>query len=304
MFDDLLAYYHENVVSAYIAYRDIKRSGIAGRSRDVRSATIAAAALFHLREHLPAPQPSRAAIERQCPEYGLLADISNASKHKQISHPTPHGPPLINDAAQIGEQIVLTEYKDAEGEYRFAEKTVVVKLTDGSTRDLFEILTIVINYWENFLFSQGILANARTFRDESNTHPKTREECKQNKLNFDIVQGHRFHQAMKLQRYNYQTNSVEPVDLTGSQINFRIYKPNFDVDLTLKNDATGKEFTKTITLNEEENEKLMEFETEEEKQKYVYSLPAAQEALRKLAQEAGLVSEPTDTNQIENNKDT
>jgi hypothetical protein len=302
MFDDLAAYYHENVVSAYVDHRDIKRSGIAGRSRDIRSATIAAEALFHLREHLSAHKPSRATIERQCPEYGLLADIANATKHKQISRQTPHGPPLVNDAEQIKEQIVLTEYKDADGEYHFTEKTVVVTLSDGSTRDLFEVLTVVINYWENFLFSQGILTTARTFLDGSNAHPKTREECKQSQLDIEIIQGHRFHQAWKLQRFNYQTQKVEPVDLTGSQVKFNVYKPSYEIDLSLTHDASGKEFKKTIALCEEENEILLKCKTDEERQTYVQSLSSAQEAMRQLAKKAGLVKETAGNQEIESKK--
>jgi hypothetical protein len=305
MFDDLTAYYHENVVSAYIDYRDIKSSDTAGRSRDIRSAIIAASALFHLREHLPSTnKPSRSATENQCPEYGLIADIVNAAKHKTISRQTPHGSPLLNDAAQIEEQIVLTEYKDEEGEYRFAEKTVIVKLSDGSTRDLFDVLTIVINYWENVLYSLGVLATARTFSDNSNNLPKTREECEQNGLNFEIVQGHRFHQSMLIQRYNYQTGRAEPVDLTGSQMKFNIYKPNYEIDLSLTHDASGKEYRKTITLSEEENQELLKFKTDGERQVYVNSLSSAQEAMHQLALEAGLIRNSVEKQNTSNEENT
>lgn len=305
MFDDLTAYYHENVVSAYIEYRDIKRSGTAGRSRDIRSATIAASALFHLREHLPVPnQPTRPATEKLCPEYGLLGDIVNAAKHKTISHKTPHGTPLLADATQIGEQIVITEYLDEAGPYRFAEKTVIVKLSDGSERDLFEVLTVVINYWENFLYSSGILPSVRIFPNDSNNHPRTRIEWEENRLGFEIVRGHRFHQSMLLQRFNYQNGTVEPIDLTGSQVKFNIYKPAYEIDLSLTHDASGKEFKKTITLSEGESETAAQCKTDEDRQAYINSLPCAHEALRQLAIEAGLVNDSTDTEIIPNKEST
>ena len=96
MFDDLAAFYHENVVSASIDYREVYGSGIVGRSRDLRSALIAATALFHLREHLPrGKRLSRAEVETGCSDYGILGDIVNAAKHKTVTNPTPHGAPLV-----------------------------------------------------------------------------------------------------------------------------------------------------------------------------------------------------------------
>jgi len=148
MFDDLAAYYNENVVSSFVAYRDISKDGVAGHSRDLRAALNSAAALFHLREHLPTGAPSRAAVERLCPDYALLGDVVNTAKHKSLSGNTPHGAPLINDAANLAEQLLLIEYEDDVGTYRYAQKAVVIELADGSERNLLEVLTNVINFWE------------------------------------------------------------------------------------------------------------------------------------------------------------
>lgn len=64
MFDDLTAHYDENVVTSFVEYRDRTRDGVAGRSRDLRAALTAAAALFHFREHLPSAQMlTRGAVE-------------------------------------------------------------------------------------------------------------------------------------------------------------------------------------------------------------------------------------------------
>ncbi len=184
---------------------------------------------------------------------------------------------------------------DEKGTYSFTEKNVLVKLTDGSEHNLFEVLTIVINYWEQFLYSSGILSSIRTFSAASDKQPKTRVECEENRLDFEIVQGHRFHQSMRLQRFNYKTGKVEPMDLTGSKVKFNIYKPNYELDLSLTHNASGKEFKKSITLNEGESLAVSQCKTDEERQAYINSLPSAQEALRQLATEAGIVSKPTDT---------
>ena len=76
VFDDLRAYFYENVVATFNAYFEVKRNGLYGASRDLRAAIVAATALYHLREHIPtAHQESRAELAQICPDYDLLGDI-------------------------------------------------------------------------------------------------------------------------------------------------------------------------------------------------------------------------------------
>ena len=288
MFDDLTAYYHENVVASYAAYRDLNKDGVAGRSRDLREALTAANALFHFREHLPNVAPTRKQIEQLCPDYALLGDVVNASKHKSLTGNTPHGVPLVNNAENLGERILLIEYEDEEGVYRYSAKTVVVNLIDGTERNILEILTNVINFWEQHLTSLGTISEARVFNFEPPFRARTRAECEGNRLDFELVQGHRFRQSMQMLRFNNTTGQAEPMDLTGSEVNFRIYKPKFDVDVSLTHDATGKEFKKTITLSEFDSQELSKLTSDSEKQEFVNNLPEAKDALRQLAIEAGL----------------
>jgi hypothetical protein len=288
MFDDLAAYYHENVVAPFVEYRDICNDGVAGRSRDLRAALNAALALFHLREHLPGTPPSRARIECLCPDYALLGDVVNASKHKALSGSTPHGAPLVNDAEDLIEQIAFIEYEDEVGTYRYVQKTVLVKLSDGSERNLLEILTSVINFWEGHMLALGVLPKARTFTHDSGIRYRSRIECEANRLNFEIVQGQRFHQSMRLLRFSHTTGKVEPIDLTGSEVRARIYKPIYDIELSLTHDASGKTYRTEISLTEEESLILSHMSSDEERQAYVNSLPVAQAALQQLAVDAGL----------------
>lgn len=53
MFDDLHAYFYENVRVAYREFKERLAEPRAGRSIDLRLAVGACEALFHLREHLP-----------------------------------------------------------------------------------------------------------------------------------------------------------------------------------------------------------------------------------------------------------
>lgn len=289
MFDDLAAYYHENVVAAFVAYRNTSKDSVAGQSRDLIEAIAAATALFHLRDQLPKPGAlSRAEVERQCADYALLGDVVNAAKHKSIDKPTPHGAPLVHSAEMLTERLLVIEYEDTQGVYRCTQKAVVVALADGTEKHLLEVLTNVLNYWECHLHCLGVLAKRRTFVFEPQVRHRTREECEEVRLDLRVVQGHRFKQTMQLLKFNSDTGRATPIDVTGSQLNFRIYKPRFDFDVSLRHDATGKEYTRTVVLTDEENEVIAAMPSDEERQTYAAKLPAAQAALSELAAEAGL----------------
>lgn len=289
MFDDIAAYYHENVVAAFAVYRDTSKDGVAGRSRDLREAIVAAVALFHFRDHLPkAIALSRTEAERQCADYALIGDVVNAAKHKSITQSTPHGAPLVKDAEMLTEWLLNIEYEDAEGVYRCTQKAVVAKLVDGTERNLLEVVTNVMNFWEGYLYRVGVLSKQRTFVFEPQVRNRTRAECEQIHLDLEAVQGLRFKPAMRLLRFDASTGQARPIDLTGVQLSMRIYKPRFKFNLTLKHEATGKEYTRAIAFSDEENEKLAELSSDEERQAFAASLPSAQVALREMAAEAAL----------------
>jgi hypothetical protein len=292
MFDDLVAYYQENVVAAFIEYRETS-NGVAGRSRDLRRAIDAATGLFHLREHLPASDAlTRAEVERMCPDYGLLGDVVNAAKHKNLTGSTPHGSPLVEDATSLVEKLLIIEYSDDAGAYRCATKSVSVVLVDRSERDLLEVLTHVINFWQGHLHSIGVLPNARFFAFEPQVRYRTRAECDQIHLNLEMVQGHRFKQTMQLLRFDETTHTASPIDLTGSEVKFSIYKPRFDVEVSLTHEASGKELSTTVSLSEDENAVFSSLTSDVARHSYVESLPATKAALRKLAEEAGISQAP------------
>ena len=289
MFDDLAAYYYDNVVTEFVDYRDASKDGVAGRSRDLRKALVAATALFHLREHLTTPRlPTRAEVGQACPEYALLVDVVNAAKHKEITQKTPHGTPLVDRAASLAERQVLIEYSDAAGPYRHGLKTVVVKLADGSERNLLEVMTNVINHWESRLHALGVLASARAFAYEDPNRFRTRSECNGGRLDLEIVQGQRFLQSMQLLRYNPTTGKAEPVDLTGATIRGSIYKPSYEFEVSLTHDASGNEFKKTVLLTESESMELHALSTDEEREAFALNTQTARDALQELAASAGL----------------
>ena len=108
MFDDLAAFFYENVVAAFTDYSKIRQNDPYGRSRDIRAAIDTATSLYHLREHIPAQyRKSRSEVAKLCPDYDLLGDVANAAKHDDLTR----GKPQIKSADDIYELTVITRYE-------------------------------------------------------------------------------------------------------------------------------------------------------------------------------------------------
>lgn len=285
MFDDLLSYYYFSVVEPYDQYRKISQDNASGRHRDIKSALNVANALFNLREHLPTI-PTRADIEQQCPDYGILGDIANASKHKTVTKKTPHGAPLINGVNQLSEETVLIVYTDEEGEYRFSHKCVFVKLKDGTERNILDVLTNVLNFWETHMAALGVIPEAKVFTHDSSIRFRPRKECEGNTHNLEIVQGLPLSLKFRYLKFNNDTGQAEAVDLTGAKIAARIYKPNYELTISIQRNIDGRKFEKAVTLSTEEIDKIASMESVGEQNQFINNLPAAQEAMRQLVEEA------------------
>ena len=284
MFDDLAAYFYEHVVQSFDEYHDAKRSGISGRSRDVRAATAAASALFHLLDHLPTESGmSRTKAERLCSDFGVLADIANTSKHRSITKPTPHGAPLLKSAADLTEEIVITEYCDHDGPYQHAEKRVVAKLTDGSTRDVLEILTNVMNFWQGHLYEKGVVAKPRTYTVVSADGPMARTEANNGRIDFLITPGLRFAGSLRLQKYDYVTGKPEPIDLTDCKAQLQFRTPQqYEVDLSITHESSGTTLKRTIKLTAEESQVFESLRTDEERNAYINGLARTRPEFKEL----------------------
>jgi hypothetical protein len=283
MFDDLATLFHENVLGAYDDYLKTKSDPSSGRSRDTKAALVAANALFHFREHLPAQlRLTRTTLTKSCPDYDLLADVVNISKHRTLNR----GNPQIVSVEDIEEQIVVTEYQDDLGPYRHNAKAITLKLLDGSERDLLDVMTNVLNFWLRDLRRKGVITQSPRYQVMGRSQPIPREESGDGRITLEMVQGLRFKQTFRLQRYNAQTGELERIDLTGSKATFRIYKPRYTLDLQLTNEDSGERLIASVTLSDEESMELSGLETREDQERFIAELPRAQQALAQLASEA------------------
>jgi len=146
--ENLYAFFYETVVLSYVAYKTTRYEEKAGTRNDWKAAMAASSAAYHFREHLPDRYKKiHKAIVAVCPDFALLGDVVNASKHKRLTKGTPQ----IAGADSIKELVVYTHYRDEAGEYSDASKAIEITLKNGTTRELFDVLTNVVNMWIDFL---------------------------------------------------------------------------------------------------------------------------------------------------------
>lgn len=273
MFSDVKNLFFEKVVPEYQNYIGIKMGDAAGRSQDVSAAINSATSLFHLREHVPEPhRKSRSALAAICPDYDLVADISNVSKHAEISRNSPQ----ITKAENIYEQIIITEYRDDDGPYRIPEKTVIAKLDNGTERHVEDILTNVINMWVDQLIAANLIDSINHFpnRDTSQI-PQRTVPGEGAPLDLSQTQGLGTTVRFQLKKYNYDTGEAKPVDLTDSSVSFKIYEqdvPKESIDMTFTHPTNGDEQKLSIDLTAEEAAELKKLKGEDERTAFVFDL--------------------------------
>lgn len=269
MFDDLNAHFHEQVVALYVRYRDTREQANAGVSKDLLSGVAAANALYHFREHIPASHTmSRADVAAQCPDYDLLGDIANASKHRELTR----GTPKVTRAESIYEQVVVTEHSDDTGTFTDARKVVNVKLDDGTERELFDIVTSVINFWGEALAAWGILEGFKRFPVPLPPGNSAISRDAAHGMDLEMIRGLRFKMHMRLQRFNPVKGCAEPMDLTGCKLSFGIYEPKFVLDGGFIDARTGEKRTFSIPLTEDQVGAIDALQSDDEKQAFVRKL--------------------------------
>jgi hypothetical protein len=161
-------------------------------------------------------------------------------------------PPQIASADKIVEHVVYTQYRDEFGHYTAATKAIDITLTDGTTRELFDVLTNVVNMWMDFLAVEGISEKWKAFAHEDRNRIISRDEA--GRIGLEITQGIAADLRFKMQKYNYEKGCPEPWDLTGHKIFFNIYDPaKMKTELTVQlTSSEGKTYFADIELDAEE----------------------------------------------------
>lgn len=254
-------FYHE-VVAAYDEYVAARDRGVSGRLQHRRAALNVATALFHFREHLP-PQftKSRKDVENSCPDYALIGDVANASKHNQLTK----GQPAIHNISAVEEISVVTQYVGDGEPYVHAQTFVRVQRDDGSKVWLDPALTTVLNYWSNLLRQLRIADYpARSAPDNSNAKAIPRAEAKA--LNLEALRVLDFKQIIEMRRFNVATGFPEGCDLSGNALRFSIYKPAYTLDVTMPHPAG--DIVVSLDLNQQEAVEFSGLKTDVERESF------------------------------------
>lgn len=271
MFTDLRKYFFENVLVTYQDYLKIRNSSNIGKSHDLKTNINLANALYHLREHLPqGQQKTLKEYITICPDYAVIRDVVNLSKHKTITRYNPR----ISDINNLFELVIHTLYEDKNGEYWNIGKSVYAKLDDGTERDFFEIITNVLNMWLVELEQNGIIEHINPFSISNNKIPK--RSRKSDQLKITMIRGLPFNHRVKYQKYNYAKGVIEPIDLTGKTAEFRIFKPKYTLKIEIKDNKGGEEKSFEIKVDEDQLRKFKRIKTSEKKIQFFFQLAREQ----------------------------
>lgn len=277
MFEDVHTYFYENVLTSFRDYEDRMSISKTGLSIDLRKALVAATSLFHFREHLSEEhKKSRSEFAKICSDYDLLGDIVNSAKHKKLTRDWKY----LNSSDSVNELVILTKFNDEQGEYYFSEKIILVKIIDGSERDLFDVLTNVLNMWYEYLFSINILPTLYHKNVIKPVFPLQRDECADKGIDIEAMQGVRFHHTVRLHEYNYETNDINIITPSMGSLKMEIFKPNFEATLLLTHRETKKEISVPIKLTEPDMFNLNKLKNDYDIKRYLIELATKQRILK------------------------
>jgi hypothetical protein len=275
MFSDLKTQFHNQILKKYFLYRDLRLDGVVGDQRLALAATDCANAVFHFREQMPEQHKlRREEISSQCPDFKLIADVSNIIKHKTLTSTPKDGPTLVNSISDIYELIVVVSFVDVvEGKYSHMEAVVCVDCTDGKRRCVDDALVSTINYWIDQLnnFDLG------TFKKlDFIPFPGTQiiQKSKARNIRHIITQGLSFESKYQFMDFDYDLGLAKPKNLTGYKASFEIYQKRYNLDIKLRNDNIKGEYIHTIELNDEQSREYASVTTEPERKAFLERLVA------------------------------
>lgn len=280
MFENTRDHFFQNVLPAYKGFFEARFKNEFGVNDLVRHATVAATALYHMREHFD-PELETTALVGACPDYALVRDICDASKHNELDRKSA----AVSKASQIFEIAAVTEYRDERGEYRCSQVEALVRLNNSAERKLAEILYNVMGMWCERLRTLGIIS---TMPDPKVPEPPLveahvpRDVAEKKSLPMRINQGEEWRSQLRIQRFNYERLAPEAVVFPpGTKMEFRIYKPieNVAVDMTLVPGEPPTSFD--IPLTPDQAVEYMCLKSDDEKAAYMKKMFESDPLLQK-----------------------
>jgi TusA-related sulfurtransferase len=274
MFKNIHQYFSENILTEYYKYAKLRKNNKSGFSEDLKQGLKCASSMFDFREQFSDElNLSRKQIESICPNFKLLADVVNVSKHGTIDRNSPK----ITNSKNIFEEIVCTKYVDKKGDFQHIQVEVIIELDSGENIVLYELLTEILNMWIEQLNSIGLFLDLPLF----SIYPKSLPRRNKNSDLLKITSTKNFYgRRFRIQRYNYELGRIEPEDITNSQISMKLYVPTYYAEVSIDQNNSNEIIKIKVDLTESEKNKI---ESIVNKDKQI-------EELLKIAKEKGLVS--------------
>lgn len=279
MYHDLLMYFNQNILLRYKQYLNISKNKITGLNEDLRSLIDLSTHLYHFKEQLNDSLNTTYGVNyyyKKNLNYKLIKEVANTAKHG-----TPDSNTIILNKTDIYECLVFTEYKDKEGLYNNKSKKVFVKLNDGSIVDLSDKILDVINMWITELNLLNI-SNMSFLKPVEFKIPKRSKKARD--YTISAIQGWGINMPMKFRKYNYNTNKIDDVDLTGSEFTFSIYKPSYTLAMEFVDDKTSKTAKFEIEVDDQFKKKFDKLKSVEEKFNLALALAVGQGKVKILNQ--------------------
>lgn len=258
--DVLSMKFHNDVLTSYAKVRTFcKEQNSVGNGELRRLMLECASALFHFREHLPPHERrTRSLYATHCPDYGLVGDIANAYKHHELTRHNPQ----VTASTDIFEIMLSVDYKDEEGPYSDSEAAVHVTLTDGSCRDLGEVLRNVVNMWKLKMVELGAddeyLPSKRRF-----VPPVARAAARESKLT--MTQGVACQLRLQPMVYDYEQQTLVQENLSDAEkVIFRAWK-----NPSIVMHCMGQEIEIEVPVSGDEHEHYGSLESEKEQVDYL-----------------------------------
>jgi hypothetical protein len=211
---------------------------------------------------------TRPEVVADCTDYQLVADVTNATKHRVLNRDTSEGPPIVRAAEDVEEVTVITRYEDEQGEYADARTLVMVKCSDGVRRNLDTALTNVLNFWGEELKRLGVVDyTQRPVPEPPGSRFVPRSEARP--LNFEILQGLRWRQKFQLLKFDFSKGCSAPVDLSDVvKLEMKIYKPRYVVDIVGNLPGFAEPIKCSTELSEEQSFAVAALKTDAEREAY------------------------------------
>jgi len=251
MYHDPEAQFHEDLVASYRHLTKMINSGPIGMSKGLKAAVQASSALFHFREHLPSSmQLTKAQAKTLYPDYGLLEDITNVSKHRTLTM----GTPKIANVSAFSDYVYIIQFEDDQGLYTHVIKQVRVSFPTGGHVDAMVCITRVLNFWGKYLLDNGVLASFTPYPEPSPVEFVNVSRHEAMTLDMESIEGVRF-KGLGIQFLVHDPieggNFPPAVPLMSVQMNL-CKRPPVVLSLTYKSAEKGEEVTRSYEITEDE----------------------------------------------------